>query len=86
VRFKEIADLLNASLDLTGRERLEGLKYIELIASESAKPAPKRDWKSIADWGSKLLDIGNKASDMATKLAPYLPQIVELVQHAKHGA
>ena len=35
--LKEIATLFNESMDLTGRERLDGLKAIEVIASETQK-------------------------------------------------
>ena len=80
--LNEVAKLLNESLDLTGRQRLEALKCIELIASETAKPEEKRNWKSIAEWGGTLLDLVGKAADVGTKLAPYLPTVVALVEHA----
>jgi hypothetical protein len=80
--LKEIAALLNESLDLTGRERLDGLKAIEVIASETQKQETNRDWKSILDSGEKLLSIANKATDRATKFAPLLPAITALI----HGA
>ncbi|HEY6468101.1 MAG TPA: hypothetical protein VIY69_19030 [Candidatus Acidoferrales bacterium] len=80
--LKEIAALIDQSLDLTGHQRLDALKAIELIATEQQKPLPHRNWKSIVDWGHKLLSICAHASDMATKLAPHLPSITALVHEA----
>lgn len=69
--LREIATLLDQSLDLTARQRLDGLRAIEAIASEEQKPEARRDWKSIVDWGDKLLSISAHATDVATKLAPH---------------
>lgn len=80
--LKEIAALLNDSLELTGRERLDGLKAIEGIASENAKPPASRNWKSMVDCGERLMTIAGKASDVATKLAPHLPAITAWVHEA----
>jgi len=52
------------------------------MASETAKPEAKRNWNSLCDWGEKLLGIAGKASDMATRLAPYLPKIEALLSPA----
>lgn len=80
--LKEIAAVLNDSLELTGRERLDGLKAIEVIASESAKPDASRNWKSVLDNGQILMTIAGKASDMASKLAPHLPAISHWIHEA----
>jgi hypothetical protein len=78
--LKEIAVLLDQSLDLTGRQKLHGLKALEMIASETRQPEPSRNWKSIVDWGGQLMETVNKATDMATKLAPHLPIVTALIQ------
>jgi hypothetical protein len=78
--LKEIAALLEQSLDLTGRERLDGLRALEMIAAETRRPEPSRNWKSIVEWGRNLMDIVGKATDMATKLAPHLPVVAALIQ------
>jgi hypothetical protein len=78
----EIATLFKESMDLTGRERLDGLKAIEVIASETHKDETKRDWKSIVDSGDKILSIASKATDMAIKFAPLLPAITTLIHEA----
>lgn len=80
--LKEIAALIDQSLDLTGRQRMEGLKAIEVIASEQQKPETRRDWKSIVDWGDKLLAISDHATDMAARLSSHLPAITALVHEA----
>jgi hypothetical protein len=80
--LKEIADLLNQSLDLTGRQRLEALKGIEIIASETGKPEQHRNWKTIKDWADTVFDLAGKAGDVATKLAPHLPFLTALIHTA----
>ena len=80
--LKEISTLLDQSMELTGRERLEGLRAIEVIASETRKPEPKRNWKTIVEWGEKLLTVADKATDMTIKLAPYLPALSTLIREA----
>ena len=80
--LKQIADLLKQSMELNGREQSEGLHAIEVIASEIKKPESTRDWKSIFDWGEKLTGIASKATDLAVKLAPYMPAVVRFVEEA----
>lgn len=83
--LKEIANLLTQTLDLTGRQKLEGLKAIEDVATEIQKPEQGRNWKFVLDSGEKLLDIAAKATDVGSKLAPYLAPITALIdQAAKH--
>jgi hypothetical protein len=81
--LKEISGLLRESMDLTGREIQDGLKAIQEIANEVKHSPDKRDWKSLFEYGGKLLGIADKAIDVSHKLAPYLPQIVALLNEAK---
>ncbi len=69
-------------MELTGREKLEGLEAIDGIALETKKPADRRDWKSIFDYGEKLASIVNKATDIAMKLAPHMPALALLTDEA----
>jgi hypothetical protein len=80
--LQEITALLNQSLDLTGRERIEGLKAIEAIVAEMKKPEDVRNWNSVFQWGEKLVTVAGKATDMASKLAPHIPAISALIGHA----
>jgi hypothetical protein len=82
--LKEIAQLFQKSMDLTGRQIQDGLAGIEVLASEVEKPEERRNWKSILDSGEKVLGIAGKATDLASKLATYTPHIVTLVEHARH--
>jgi hypothetical protein len=84
VSLKEIARLFQESMELTGRQVQEGLAGIEILASEVKKPEGRRNWKSILERGEQVLGIVGKATDLASKLAPYTPQVVTLVEHAKH--
>jgi hypothetical protein len=84
VSLKEIARLFRESMELKGRELQEGLAGIEVVASEVKKPEKDRNWKSILDGGGKVLDVAGKATDLASKLAPYTPHILALVDAAKH--
>jgi hypothetical protein len=84
VSLKEIARLLQESMDLTGRQIQQGLAGVEVLASEVEKPEKDRNWNAILDSGDKLLGIAGKATDLAAKLAPYTPHILTLVEHAKH--
>jgi len=80
--LKEIAALLDQSMDLTGKEKVDGLKAIEVIASETSKQEPHRNWRSVVDWGEKLMSITEKATDMAIKLGPYLPAVSSFIHEA----
>jgi hypothetical protein len=80
--LKGLADLLRESMDLTGTQQVEGLKAIEVIASETQKQEPRRNWRSILDCGEKLLNVTQKAADITTKVAPYLPAIQTLIHEA----
>jgi hypothetical protein len=82
--LKEIAELLKQSMDLTGREQVEGLKSLESIATEVQRPEQRRNWKGILDAGEKLTNIVQKTTDVATKLAPYMPTIATFIEQAKH--
>lgn len=82
INLREVAALLNQSLDLTGRERVEGLKAIETIAIEMEKPERRRDWSSLLESGEKLALIAEKATDLASKFAPHIPTIATLIKHA----
>jgi hypothetical protein len=85
VSLQEIAALLNQSLELTGRERIEGLKAIETIATEIHRPEQSRDWNTVLESGEKLVSIAGKATDLASKLAPYVGAITGLIgQATKH--
>lgn len=82
--LKEIADLLQQSEELSPREVKEGLAHIQAVAVEVEKPEAKRDWKSVLERGKTILDLTDKATDLAHKLAPYTPAIITLVDQAKH--
>jgi hypothetical protein len=85
VRLRELAALLNESMELTGRERVEGLKAIEDIAKEEQKPEKHRDWKTILLGSRLLITIADKATDVGIKLAPHIPNIHKLIETAmKH--
>jgi hypothetical protein len=81
--LKEIAALLQTSMELRGREVQEGLKAVEDIASELPKPVEKRNWKFLLDSGEKLIGIAGKATDLTLKLAPYLQNIEQFVSEAR---
>jgi len=83
ISLKEIAALLQESMELKGREVQDGLRAVEEIASEIPKAPEKRNWKSVLDSGEKLLSIAGKATDLTTKLAPHLPQIALLIHQAR---
>jgi hypothetical protein len=82
--LKAIADLLMQSQDLTPRQVNDGLAGIEVVASEVQKPKAQWNWKSIFDYGQRVLSLTEKATDLAHKLAPHKETIVALVQSAKH--
>jgi hypothetical protein len=82
--LKEISDLLQKSEDLTPREVKEGLAHIEAVAVEVQKPEAKRDWKAVLERGNAILELTNKATDLAGKIAQYTPAIIALMDQAKH--
>jgi hypothetical protein len=82
--LKEIADLIQQSEELSKREVREGLAHIEAVAVEFQKPEAKRDWKSILASGQAILELTNKATDLAEKIAPYTPTVITLMDQAKH--
>jgi hypothetical protein len=82
--LKKIADLIQKSQELTPRQVKEGLAYIEALAMEEAKPEDKRNWKSLLESGKAILEITDKATDLAKKFAPYTPVIITLIDQAKH--
>jgi hypothetical protein len=84
ISLREIADLFRQSMELTGRQVQEGLAGIEGLASEVEKPEERRNWRSVLDCGEKVLGIADKATDLASKLVPYTPHIVMLMEQAKH--
>jgi len=81
--LKEIAHLLQQSEELKMREVREGLAGIEGLAVEVRQPEAKRNWKSILDYGQVILAVADKATDVAHKLAPYLPAVADLVHNAR---
>ncbi|MGA9798587.1 MAG: hypothetical protein WBQ68_06240 [Terriglobales bacterium] len=83
--LKEIADLLQQSEELSPREVKEGLAHIEAVAVEVQKPEAKRDWKTILQRGEAIVSLTNKATDLAVKLAQYMPAIFTLMEQAKHS-
>jgi hypothetical protein len=82
--LKEIAALLQQSEDLTPRQVKAGLAHIEAVATEVEKPEAKRNWKSVLESGKAILELVGKATDLGTKLAPYTPAVLGLVEKAKH--
>jgi len=81
--LKEIGALLDQSMELTGREKLESFKALEAIVAETHEPVERRNWKYIFDCGEKLASIANKATDIATKLAPHMPALVMLMDEGR---
>jgi hypothetical protein len=81
--LKEVSLLLQQSEELKLREVREGLAGIEGLAVEVRKPEAKRNWKSILNYGQVILAVADKATDVAHKLAPYLPAVADLVHNAK---
>jgi len=82
--LKEIAGLFQQSEELSPRQVKEGLAHIEAVAVEVAKPEAKRDWKTVLANGQAILDLTNKATDLASKIAPYTPAIITLLHQAEH--
>jgi len=82
--LREIAEVFKQSEELTKRQIREGLAGIDTLSVEVQKPEAQRNWKSILDYGEKVLAIAGKATDLASKLAPYTPHIATLVEQAKH--
>jgi hypothetical protein len=81
--LKEIAELFQQSEDLTKREIKEGLRQIEVLASEIQKPPDRRNWESMLESGEKVLAIAGKAADLAHNLAPHIHWVAGLVEKAK---
>jgi hypothetical protein len=82
--LQEIASLLPQSEELTPRQMKEGLAHIEAVAAEEEKPEDKRNWKSLVERGTAILELAGKATDVSQKLAPYTSAIKALVDKAKH--
>jgi DNA-binding transcriptional MerR regulator len=82
--LKEIANLLQQSEELSPRQVKEGLAHIEAVAVEVQKPEAKRDWKALRERGEAILSLTDKATDLATKIAPYTPAVITLMEQAKH--
>jgi DNA-binding transcriptional MerR regulator len=82
--LKEIAELLQQSEELSPREVREGLAHIQALAVEVEKPEAKRDWKALVERSEAILNLTNKATDLAKKIAPYTPAIITLMEQAKH--
>ena len=82
--LKEIAHLLQQSEELSPRQVKEGLAHIEAVAVEVSKPEEKRNWKAVLESSNAILELTNKATDLAGKIAPYTPAIITLIDNAKH--
>jgi len=78
--FKQIAALLNESLELTGRQKLEGLKAIEDLAKAEQTPEEKKDWKSTLVVWQALAAIAEKATDVTAKLGPHMHNIYKMIE------
>jgi len=74
--LREIANLLGQSMDLTGREKLDGLKAIEVIDSETQKQESRRNWRSIMNWGEKPVSIAEKLLIWQRNWLPTSPQSI----------
>lgn len=83
--LEEIKGLFEQSQNLTQGQVREGLVAIEALTLQIQKPEHQRNWKSVLDCGQVVLTLADKATDLARKLAPYLPAVVTLVQNAKHA-
>jgi hypothetical protein len=81
--LKEIADLLQQSEELSGREVKEGLAHIRAVAIQLKNPEAKRDWRGVLASGKAILDLGKK-TDLAEKIAPFTPAIRKLIEKANH--
>jgi hypothetical protein len=74
--LKQIAKLFQQSEELSPRQVKEGLAHIEAVAVEVSKSEVKRNWKTVLESGNAILELTNKATDLAKKLAPYTPVVV----------
>jgi hypothetical protein len=81
--LSEIKTLLKQSEELKGKEVRESKEGIDNLTVELAKPECARNWKEIATWTSLVLATADKATDVYNKIAPHLPHIVQLLDHAK---
>jgi hypothetical protein len=83
--LEEIRGLFEQSRSLTQGQVREGLVAVDALSLQIQKPAHQRNWKSVLDYGQALLALADKATDLAHKLALYLPAVATLVQNAKHA-
>jgi hypothetical protein len=83
--LKAIAALLSESDHLTRHEVRQGVADTEALEVEAEKPEAKRNWKAVLDSGQRILELAGKAVDLGTKIGPYLPAVVSLVERATHG-
>jgi len=83
--LEEIRGLFEQSQNLTQGQVREGLVAVDALSLQIQTPEHQRNWKSVLDYGQAVLTLADKATDLAHKLAPYLPAVVTLVQNAKHA-
>jgi hypothetical protein len=83
--LEEIRGLFEQSQNLTQGQVREGLVAVDALSLQIQKPEHQRNWKSVLDYGQAVLTLADKATDLAHKLAPYLPAVITLVQNAKHA-
>jgi hypothetical protein len=83
--LKEISNLLQQSQDLSPNQVRQGVADVEALAVEVEKPEEKRNWKTVLEYGQRVLELAGKAVDLGTKLGPHLPTVVALVEAAKHA-
>jgi hypothetical protein len=81
--LRALLALLQESEELKKRELNEAQLAFETVSKEMQKPEPSRNWRNTLDGAKKVLEIANLATDVGTKLVPYLPAIYSLVEHAK---
>ena len=62
--LKEISDLLQQSQDLAPNQVRQGVADVEALAVEVEKPEEKRNWKSVLEYGQRVLDLAGKAVDL----------------------
>jgi hypothetical protein len=78
----EIVQLLQASYELTKRQVEDASNAAQKLDAEVQKPETAKSWKSIAEWGTTLLGLADKATDLTEKLAPHLPWLAALLEKA----
>ncbi len=81
----EIRGFFEESRNLEPRQIREGLVAVDALTLQIHTPERQRNLKSVLNYGQAVLSIADKATDVAHKIAPYLPSVATLVQNARHA-